>query len=393
MKITAPLLVLFITAIFLFLAATNIQGGWLYVVDAALWSVLLLALLIPLLQLRHLQIRRYFPSQPLAGADLRVRLVLKNSRRWPRLFIQFGELPVRYLRSGQLCKLEQAEKFTTWLGPGESVELEYRLPESEAGVWIFQGFKVGSFGPLGLMGVYWQQKQLEALVVLPRRPLHGISLFTHELLQNIRQARHRSYFSEDISHFREYQPGDSRRSIHWRNTARQGHLIVAEAREEPFQQALVVVDTHHYSQDRSAFLSCVEAAEKVCHSLLELQMEIFCLAQSADPEFWRPYQLSPPPRQLRAVRQWEDLSYWLATLEMDASVSLGQALTVTPLDLTQLLIVMLCSHLPDTNLLRLVSQGRAESGLPPIVLYTVQPANLPDEFQGQFTQITLSSAA
>lgn len=391
MQITAPFLILLLTASFLFLAATNIQGGWLYVVDAALWSVILLSVLVPLLQLGHLQLQRHFPSKPFAGADVKIILTLRNSRNWPRAFIHCHELPVRCSRSGQVITLEKTQYFIPWLGSGESLKLEYFLPKPTAGVWIFEGFRLCAWGPFGLMGVVWRQKQLQTLVVLPCPPRDGVNLLTHEFLQAIQHIRQRSSFLEDISHFRDYQPGDLRRSIHWRNTARQGRLIVAEIREQSFQQVLVLIDTH-MDQERAAFLRCVEAAEKICYHLLELHMEIACFAQSAHPAFWHRYALAPPPRQLHAIRHWEDVSYWLATLEMDASISLLQTLKAHLLDFRQWLIVMLSSHPPDEALLSCISQGRAESGLPPVLLYTVYTAPLPIQFQGLFTQIDLSAS-
>jgi len=379
MKITAPLLVIFLTAIFLFLAATNIQGGWLYVVDALLWSVVFLAFVLPFLQLRRLQLKRHFLNQAVAEFPVSVELTLKNQRRWPLMFLNLEEGPIQNLRTGQTLQPDTDKFFAVSVGYGEELSYPYSFVPPNPGVFSFQSVHTGSFGPLGLLGLYWKQNLPSALVVLPIQAEVSSQNLLEEHFQDIRQARRRSHSAEDISHFRSYQTGDSRRAIHWRNSARYGQLIVAEAREEPFQQALVLFNTEQ-KQANPAFYALVQEAEKVCSHLLEHKMEIFCQAQAAEPTFWNQLQLSTPPRRLSAIRTWEGLSYWLATLMPDAQESFDRHLSHNPVNSENMLIILFCTELPSFESLRNLAQGKGSSGLAPLLIYCTEPVpSLPED--------------
>lgn len=386
MKITSPLLVIFITAIFLFLAATNIQGGWLYILDALLWSAVLLAFGVPFLQLRRLRVRRHLPDAPLVGVPQKIQVLLENRSRLPLLFLNIEELPVFVLRQNQTVSLGADKHFALWTAAGQKTEFQTLFSPEVAGVYLFKGFQVGSFGPLGLMGVYWKQPVPTAWVVYPQPPESGLNILPQGLVQQVQQARRRSHLSEDISHFREYQKGDARNAIHWKNSARQARLIVAEAREEPFQQALLIFDTTK-TVTLPAFTTLLNTAEAVCHGLLSHQMEVSCWAPEADPEYWQPLYLSPPLRQQMGVRHWEGLQYWLATLAPDALSSLEQALPNRVPSSENTVVILISPHFPSANTLRsLLQQGSGAS----LVVYTFDAhPQVPEEWAAQVSVITL----
>ncbi len=390
MKITSPLLVLFITAVFLFLAATNIQGGWLYVLDALLWSAVLLAFVVPFLQLRRLTVRRQLPDAPLVGVPQTLHLSLENRSRLPVMFLNLEELPVFSLRQNQTLTLNADKHFSLWTAAGHKAEFDAHFMPEVAGVYVFKGFQVGSFGPLGLMGVYWKQQVPAAWVVYPVPPDSGLTILPEGLIQQVQQARRRSHLSEDISHFREYQKGDSRNTIHWKNTARQARLIVAEAREEPFQQAQVIFDATKTSEFK-AFNALLRTAEAVCHGLLAQQMEVACWAPPADPEFWQSYQIAPPLRQLAGVRQWEGLQYWLATLAPDALLPLEQSLLASGPQAENAVVILISPTFPTSASLRhlLLHQSSGSS----LLVYTLETSpQVPDEWAGQVVVKVIEAA-
>jgi len=49
-----------IITIFLFFAASNVQGGWLYIIDSLLISLLFFSAIIPITQIKRLKITRNF---------------------------------------------------------------------------------------------------------------------------------------------------------------------------------------------------------------------------------------------------------------------------------------------------------------------------------------------
>lgn len=367
MKLTAPLLIIFLTAIFLFLAATNIQGGWLYLVDALLWTVLVLALLLPLLQLRRLLLVRRLPPLAYAKQKLKVEIELTAPRFWPLSFITLEDLPPREWRSGQVATALESKDFVLALPSGKAHCFGYEFTPERAGVYLFKHLRSGSFGPLGLLGIYRQQDLVSALVVRPLPPEHRLTVLSQEQELELQSARQRSHYSEDISHFREYQPGDNKRAIHWKNSAKRQKLIVAEAREEPFQQALVLVDTQQ-GQSPEEFQRVVTTTEKVCHALLEQNLELNCWAQPSAETLWQQWALSPPQRRLQGLRQWEGLSYWLATLMSDAELDLLSALRQYGVNPEEQLLVVISSQLSQP-LLDWLLQGRGGSGLAPVLVY------------------------
>ncbi|PKL74823.1 MAG: hypothetical protein CVV27_18535 [Candidatus Melainabacteria bacterium HGW-Melainabacteria-1] len=373
-KITGPMMILFLTAVFLFFAATNVQVGWVYLVDALLWSVVVMAFVLPFVQLRRLQIKRHFPAAPYAGQPLQVDIELSHTRRWPLAFVNLEDLPPQPWRGGPV-EIVPEKGFVLSLSRGESYRYSYHFVPQTDGVYVFPGLRAGSFGPLGLIGLYWKQKNASAVVVRPLPPAQVMKLMSDEQQVALMHARQRSHFSEDISHFREYQPGDNKRSIHWKNTAKRQKLIVAEAREEPFQQALLLVDVCQ-DQDQAVFHQLARQAERVCHALLENQMELSCFAQTADQAVWQSLGLPTPERSLQNVRHWDKASYWLATLEPDAPEQLEEALSRQGISAGEQLVVLVSAR-PSPDLLRRLCTGRAAEGLTPMIVFSGPDVQLP----------------
>lgn len=317
-KFTAPLIVLFLTAIFLFLAATNIQGGWLYFVDALLWSVVLLGFFMPLLQSRRVQLQRQTQGNPLTGQPLKLMTHLQNAGRWPLSFMNLTEYVPRPLRAPvQPKETVLAQGFIEHLKSKASHTLESQFTPALPGIHVLEKALTGSFGALGLLGVYRKQPQRFAFVVKPSPPELALKVNSPELQQALKSAHQPQQSPEDISHFRDYQPGDSRRAIHWRNSARQQSLVVGEARQEPLQRASLWVNVHS-KQDREAATQVMAQAISVAHLLHDQQLVLHCQAPPAQPDFWQRYALPVPARKLAEAKTWEQLADWLAHLEQDA---------------------------------------------------------------------------
>lgn len=316
-KLTAPLIVLFLTAIFLFLAATNIQGGWLYFVDALLWSIVVLGVALPLFQLRGAQITRRLKGEAIVGQNLLIQTQLKSTGRMPMSFMNLTEYEPTALRAPRAEANILGQSFVENLKRGQVHQQENEYSPTVAGLHVFSESQMGSFGPLGLMGVYRRHRTPFAFVVKPALPLFHLKVNAPELHQALKAAYQKSQQPEDISHFRDYQAGDSRRSIHWRNSARQQNLVVGETRQEPLRRASLWVNVHA-KQSREMALRVMDQATKVAHLLSDEQLILHCIAPEASVDFWQSYHLSVPQRNQVELRHWEDLSSWLAYLEQDA---------------------------------------------------------------------------
>ncbi len=326
LKLTAPLLVLFATAIFLFLAATNIQGGWLYFVDALLWSVVLVGALLPLLQIRSVLISRQLKSKAVVKHPVTLETRLQAGGKLPLSFINLTEyVPVAY-RAGDMSGSTTSKRtapevldksFVEILKRGDTHIQSTRFVPELPGIHVMEMAQTGSFGPLGLMGVYKKQHSPFAFVVHPVAPEGSLKALSPDQLVALKHAHQRSLQQEDISHFREYQAGDSRRQIHWRNTARRQSLVVGEARQEPLQRAALWVDIHK-NQPRETALKIMEQAAIVGNMLLAEDLVLDSFAPPAHEPFWEKLALLPPQREISSLKSWESLSPWLAHLEQDA---------------------------------------------------------------------------
>jgi hypothetical protein len=372
MKITMPFLVLFLTAIFLFLAATNIQGGWLYALDALLWSAITVALGLPLLQFKQLNFVRHLPDCSLADQPLKVVLRILNPWRWPLILLHFSEQRITSWRSGQTLKPENSNGFALILKHNQSTEITYTVTPNISGLLYWEGMRISTFGPLGLVGFYHFQPRPDSLIIYPNKPDTTGSPLRQHLFDSVRQSKKNTAATHEISHFRDYQPGDSRREIHWKNTARQQRLIVKETHEEHSSQALIIFNTHQ-DQPRQIFYDMVKTAEEICSSLIDAQIEVSGWAQKAETDFWEKHQLPLPKRQCQNARAWLQVCNWLATLEPDAKDTFDQFLSTRLQSLPSGLIIFISQTPPAPELLQTLLENMSGQTL---LFYGAQPETM-----------------
>ena len=87
--------VLVVTAVFTLLLARLTQVGWLYILDAILWGLILVSLALPWLTVMSVDVRRNLRRPwgggrspgPSEGEVVQLELWLKNCAAWPRHFL------------------------------------------------------------------------------------------------------------------------------------------------------------------------------------------------------------------------------------------------------------------------------------------------------------------
>jgi uncharacterized protein (DUF58 family) len=324
-RFTLPILVIALTASFLFLAAINIQGGWLYLVDAFLWSLVLIAAVVPFLQLRTLNAQRRLPGEIYTHQNIPLTLEVSHQGRWPTSFLSIQDCPPqRLFRPAETLVLpENAKGFVVSLRANETFSYTYPLSVPEAGVYCFEAIESGSFGPLGLIGIYRRKTVRTALVVRPTQPEGTLQQLlrqgeeAHEVLQQERQQMDML----NVSHFRNYQPGDNRRMIHWKNTARRNQLTVAESRSEPLRKIHLVMDTTQH-QTPALIAQSQTLAAVLIRDYLHQDYTLQCSAQPPASGTWEKAVGWAPTRIMPLVGSWSEASFWLATLEADSEQSL-----------------------------------------------------------------------
>ena len=240
--------VLVVAAIFTFLLARLTQVGWLYLLDALLWGTIFLSLAMPWLAVMSLSVRRRVvriegrPGSlgPSEGDLVRVETGVQNTRVWPRYLLTVS----------WQCPLVQPEDshlryFLPHLGAADSMVLDSTLRCYRRGLYQFDPAHVESKGPFGL---FRRRRSLPAalsVLVYPRiYPMQSLPLLDGTQGTGSRPRKVRE--GQEMASTRHYFPGDPLRSIHWRNTARTGKLMVKEY-EDTQDNTLVI--TFSSSQD------------------------------------------------------------------------------------------------------------------------------------------------
>ena len=149
------------------------------------------------------------------------------------------------------------------LAPGASVEELFAIPTSRRGVLAVGPVSVVRGDPLGLFERVHRRDEPVDLFVHPRTVLfEGQSL---GFLRDLEGLPATDLSRDDVSFhaLREYVPGDDLRHVHWRSTARRGHLMMRQNEARRRTPVLVMLDVRPGSHDRASFERAVEACASI----------------------------------------------------------------------------------------------------------------------------------
>lgn len=237
--------ILFIT-IALFLAATNVQGGWLYIIDSLLFSLLVFALISPINQTRKINVYRNFNSTIQEGETNKIEIVIDNTKGKIASFIELKDSELLRINDNKtIIKALKKGHFFIEIGAGEKSSFTYDLNISLRGIYKFKGFDVTSYGPFGLFKFSRVIKVEDQLIVHPVIPIINKVFF--EGLKGVgfkysTNTRHNTNASLPVS-VRDYRRGDSRKLVHWKSTAKNNRLMVKELENEQSLSIQIILDT------------------------------------------------------------------------------------------------------------------------------------------------------
>lgn len=295
------------------LVATTAQAGWLFVMAAGVAGLLGASFFAPQ-GLRHLSVERSGPPTVVAGDEATVTLKLHNAskRATPPLRLE-DHHPA----------LSEDHFFVDRAREGSTLAASSQRIAPRRGVFKGGRVRVISGAPFGILSARRDIPVEDELVVLPRWielrsfPLRDASASPLELEGEMARVGAGSEFVG----LRNYRPGDPRRHVHWRSSARRGELIVREHQEEvmgPVVIALAGADTG--APPDSAFETLVSAAASVAIYAHSMGHPTQLIAPGGPGE-------DQPRRAERPTRS--GLLRWLAALEpVDADLRdlLGAAL-------------------------------------------------------------------
>ena len=217
--------------------AWYMQIGWFYVADALIWGILLVNAPLPWLNLRGFTARRLPPahiSQSSPGhtgifEDDLVTLGMQVHNR--------SLLPGFLILLREQCPMadvddRQREFIVTVVGPKSSITATHDITCYRRGVYTLSPFQVETSAPFGL---FRARRTIDApmeVTVYPRVLSFG-TMTTKGLLPDHPRESAMPRSSGEVRGSREYLPGDQLSSIHWKNSARRGRLMVKEFDEAP----------------------------------------------------------------------------------------------------------------------------------------------------------------
>jgi uncharacterized protein (DUF58 family) len=231
-----------IVAVLVFLLARLTQVGWFYLIDAALWGIVLFSAALPSLGVAFLDARRRVEhggaaegrNGPAEGEPVQIELSLQNRAFWPRFF-----LSVSYE-----CSLADPERrwprfFIGKLAGSNQFSMSSQVAAYQRGLHCLGRVIVESSAPFGLFRQRVRLDESQPVLVYPQvYPLQRMALV--DGLAGAVMQRQKSRVGMEIAGSRPYFPGDPRRHIHWRNTAQAGRPMVKEF-EDPRDQTLYLV--------------------------------------------------------------------------------------------------------------------------------------------------------
>lgn len=234
-----------LVAVAVLLGALSRQLNLLMLLGAVLLGPLFFSLIYGGLALRRFRIERRLPPNLRVDQRLFVDLSITNAHRWLSMWtieardtVQRQEVPQR--ADG---KTHASVSFAS-VNAGETRTVSYEGYLPQRGRYVFGPLRVSTRFPLGLVRHSLAIDEPQELLVHPK-----LGRLTHDWARVVRQdsggsgrMQRKGLQEADFYGLRDWRPGDNRRLIHWRTSARRGSLVVRQFDERRSQDLAVLVD-------------------------------------------------------------------------------------------------------------------------------------------------------
>ena len=303
-----------------FLVAVILNGlawitsiGWFYVAASVVWSILLVNLALPPISIFGFSAQRRLNSSTggrspdLFEDDVaRISVDLRNRSFLPKFLVTLWEE----------CPLaapgnERQGFFIGSVGPRAVLTLNYDVDCHQRGVYSFGPLRVQTSAPFGLFRAGRAVHAPMQATVYPK--ILPIETPANEgPLQGDIATTSTPGPSGEFRGSREYQTTDSPRSIHWRNSAKQGHLMVREFDRLPQGEVRVAFNPE-------------DDLGVGRHTTLEYAIKIAATLARRSFQDGRPFRIWPGGRD-SALATWHGVLEHLARLRPSADPSIRQML-------------------------------------------------------------------
>lgn len=240
----------------LFIAGSTAQASWLFVIAAGV-----LGLVVGSLFIRHnlaaAAIERTAPRRVRVGDEVRVGLQVTNSGRKTLPLLRLADHHGAFDDSAVLVER---------LKPGQRVHVELVKRAIRRGAFSGGETVLVSGAPFGFLRSTRTVEVATDVIVVPRwAELRSFPILEpSSYLSDAVHERARTGAGEEFLGVRDYRPGDPPRFVHWRSTARAGHLVVREFEEEVASRvSLVLAGADAGNPPDSAYETLVSAAASI----------------------------------------------------------------------------------------------------------------------------------
>ena len=155
------------------------------------------------------------------------------------------------------------------LHAGEEARAAYRFPTERRGRFEVGPLRVTLTDPFGLVERTRFVLSTEQVIVYPRvrEVLPPPEMGGLDLDREQPNVRSRIEPSGEFHTLRDYAPGDDLRHVHWRSTARRGHLMMRQNEARRRTPVLVLLDVRPGAHDRASFERAVEACASIVSAI------------------------------------------------------------------------------------------------------------------------------
>jgi uncharacterized protein (DUF58 family) len=214
-------------------AAINTGNNLLYLLLGWLLSFIIASGILSELTLQRLAVERRPPPRVFAGEPFLMEVVIRNAKPTRASFsIEVEDLvgPTPLDKRCYFLKIPAAKSQRT----------SYRHTFVRRGQYTLTGYRVATKFPFAL---FRKSRDVDApleVLVYPARvavPRPPPRTEAHGEAAAERSGRRGEFFG-----LREHRPGDDRRDVHWRSSARSGRLLVREYQDEHARRVAIAVD-------------------------------------------------------------------------------------------------------------------------------------------------------
>lgn len=243
------------SAVGLFIAGRILGLVQLAVLALAAILVLLAAIIWVRAHPPRLRARRELKERLQVGVQGRVDIVVEAVRSSPTLSVNDA------FDGGRRA----ARLLLAPLHSGEEARAAYRFPTDRRGRFEVGPLRATVTDPFGLVQRTRHVLAAEQVIVYPRvrDVLPPPETGGLDLDREQPQVRSRIEPSGEFHTLREYAPGDDLRHVHWKSTARRGHLMMRQNEARRRTPVLIVLDVRPGAHDRASFERAVEACASI----------------------------------------------------------------------------------------------------------------------------------